>query len=202
MQDPKTPGVVLAGGQSRRMGGGDKALLVLGKKRLLEHVLARLAPQVERLAINANGDVSRFSAFDYSVLPDPIPGFPGPLAGVLAAMDWAHSLGARSVATVAADTPFFPADLVERLGKAQNPDGIAIAATGTGTALDWHPTFGLWPVDLRHALRRDVLAGQRKVIAWALQNKAVAVLFDQKDEAFFNINTPEDLLVAQQRHDV
>ena len=160
MQGPRPPGVILAGGQSRRMGGGNKALLDLGGKRLIDHALARLAPQVQHLAINANGDIARFADIGVPVLSDPMPDFPGPLAGVLAAMHWAFSVGARSVVTVAADTPFFPADLVQGLCSAQRLNGICIATSGPETAPAWHPTFGLWPVDLRHDLCRDLLAGQ------------------------------------------
>ncbi|MFN4131118.1 MAG: molybdenum cofactor guanylyltransferase MobA, partial [Paracoccaceae bacterium] len=175
-------------------------LLMLDDQSLMRRVISRLAPQVQRMAINANGDPARFFGFNLPVLPDPVPGYPGPLAGVLAAMDWAASIGADAVVTVAADTPFFPADLVTRLRSATGPAGFSLAATGT--APDWHPTFGLWPTALRDSLRCDLLAGQRKVIGWALQNGAKPALFDAKDDPFFNINTPEDLAIAQNRHDL
>ncbi|MFN4153947.1 MAG: molybdenum cofactor guanylyltransferase MobA [Paracoccaceae bacterium] len=198
MRDSRPFGVILAGGQARRMGGGDKGLLMLGGQSLLRHVIAGLSPQVQRIAINANGDPARFSGFGLPVLPDPVPGFPGPLAGVLAAMDWAASQGADAVVTVAADTPFFPADLVDRLLAARDGAGPSLAATGT--APDWHPTFGLWPTALRHRLRSDLLAGQRKVITWALQNGAAAAVFDAEANPFFNINTADDLAAAERLH--
>jgi molybdenum cofactor guanylyltransferase len=199
MQMARPPGVILAGGQSRRMGGGDKGMLSLGDKSLIERVIARLSPQVAHMAINANGDATRFAKLGLPVLPDPLPDFPGPLAGILAAMDWAFGLGAPAVVTVAADTPFFPADLVARLQQADGPAGFGVAATST--APDWHPTFGLWPVSLRHALRSDLCAGQRKVILWAQQHGAKPALFDATDDPFFNINTPDDLAQARQRDD-
>ena len=108
-------GVILAGGRATRMGGGDKGLLPLGEARLLDHVVGRLAPQVAALALNANGDGARFAAYGLPVVPDSLAGFPGPLAGVLAGLDWAAERGAELVVTAAADTPFFPRDLVERL---------------------------------------------------------------------------------------
>ena len=109
------PGVILAGGLATRMGGGDKCLLELASRPLLAHVIERLAPQAGPLALNANGDPARFAPFGLPVLPDSVPGFPGPLAGVLAGLDWAQALGAAQIVTVAADTPFFPTDLVARL---------------------------------------------------------------------------------------
>lgn len=194
-------GVILAGGQARRMGGGDKSLRQLNGQTLMARVIQRLAPQVQALAINANGDAARFSAFGLPVLPDSLPCFPGPLAGVLAAMDWAASRGEESVVTVAADTPFFPADLVPRLlAAAQN--GLALAATGTPSAPQWHPTFGLWPTRIRNTLRDDLHGGQRKVLDWALRHGAQPALFTEQGDAFFNINTPDDLATAQRRHDL
>ena len=197
MQVAEHLGVILAGGQSRRMGGGDKSLLALGSSTLLGHVIARLSAQVHNIALNTNGDPARFAAFGLPVLPDTVPDFPGPLAGILAAMEWAHGKGAATVITVAADTPFFPPDLVKGLAKAGGTAGFALATTGT--APDWHPTFGLWPVQLRDTLRHDLLAGHRKVIRWALANGAQAAMFDEADDPFFNINTPDDLEKAQQK---
>lgn len=191
-------GVILAGGQSQRMGGGDKGLLMLDGHSILHHVIRRLSPQVQRMAINANGDAARFP-FGFPVLPDPVPGFPGPLAGVLAAMDWAAGLGADTVVTVAADTPFFPTDLVARLQATDGTARFSLAASGFGDAPDWHPVFGLWPTRLRHDLRRDLLTGQRKVIRWAVQYGAVPTRFAAAEDPFFNINTPEDLASARER---
>lgn len=195
-------GVILAGGQARRMGGGDKGLCLLHGHSLLQRVITRLAPQVTGMALNANGDPTRLSAFDLPILPDPLPGFPGPLAGVLAAMDWAASRGESAVITVAADTPFFPADLVQRLHAAAGPAGFSLAATGPEGAPDWHPTFGLWPTGLRETLRHDLQTGQRKVIDWALRHGAKPALFPDQGDPFFNINTPEDLATAHSRHDL
>jgi molybdenum cofactor guanylyltransferase len=190
-----TAGVILAGGQSRRMGGGDKCLLALGKRSLLAHVIARLAPQVEALALNANGDAARFSKFGLPILPDSIADWPGPLAGVLAGLEWAADRGFRRIVTVAADTPFFPKDLVERLA-ASSAAPVALAESAGGGV---HPVFGLWRVDLAPQLHRDILGGARRVRAWAEAQGAVTVPFDcpEGTDPFFNINTPADLAVAR-----
>ena len=134
-------GVILAGGQSSRMGGGDKGLLHLGGRPILSHVIERLSPQVADLALNANGDPARFGPFGLPVIADSVPGFAGPLAGVLAGLDWAASQGAETIVTAAADTPFFPADLVPRLLMAcEGMDtSLALAASPDGR----HPTFGI-----------------------------------------------------------
>lgn len=193
------PGVILAGGRATRMGGGDKGLRTLGDRTLIAHVIARLAPQCGRLAINANGDPSRLSAFGLPVLPDPLPDFPGPLAGVLAGLDWAATLGAPAIVTVAADTPFLPADLVARLIAAAGPAGMALAASPDATgALQRHPTFGLWPVALRHDLRAGLAGGLRKITRWADAHQAGTAVFDTGPlDPFFNVNTPEDLALAE-----
>lgn len=190
------PGVILAGGQSRRMGGGDKALLALAGVTLVERVRARLAPQCGALALNANGDAARFAGLGLPVLADGIAGQPGPLAGVLAAMDWAAGLGAKAVVTAAADTPFLPADLVARL--CLGGPGLMLAASPDATgAVQRHPTFGLWPVALRHDLRAALEGGVRKVTAWADGHGAGMVVFDSLPfDPFFNINTPDDLATA------
>ena len=137
-------GVILAGGLASRMGGGDKGLLPLGDSTILGHVVDRLSPQVSRLALNANGDPARFAALGLPVLPDSVEGYAGPLAGVLAGLDWAAGEGASHLVTAAADTPFFPGDLVPRLIAAAEDQGkpIALARTANGR----HPTFCLWPV--------------------------------------------------------
>ena len=185
------PGVILAGGAARRMGGGDKGLLALGRTTVLGHVVERLAPQVSALALNANGDPARFADLGLPMLPDGVPGRPGPLAGVLAAMEWAHGLGAERVVTAAADTPFLPPDLVARL-EAAGP-GIALATTPAADGgADRHPTFGLWPVALRDDLRAALGAGVRKVVAWTDRHGAAEAAFPDA-AAFFNVNTPEDL---------
>lgn len=192
----KPLGVILAGGRSRRLGGGDKALLEIAGLSLLEHVAARLSPQVAAMVLNANGDPARFARFGLPVIPDGITGHAGPLAGVLAGMDHAAELGFSQIVTVAADTPFFPADLVLRLQAADAP--LAMAATGGG-ADDRHPTFALWPVSLRENLRAALLAGQRKVVTWADAQGCVSVRFASgQGDPFFNINTPDDLAHARQ----
>ncbi|MEM7439983.1 MAG: molybdenum cofactor guanylyltransferase MobA [Pseudomonadota bacterium] len=190
-------GVILAGGQATRMGGGDKGMLTLGGRTLLDRVIERIEPQVGGLVINANGDAHRFADFGLPVIADNIEGFPGPLAGVLAGLDWAHSMGADHIVTAAADTPFFPLDLVERLiraaTKASTP--IALAQTAEGGRPNRHPTFGLWPVNLRNDLRSALNGGLRKVVLWTDSHGAASAPFD--DNAFFNINTPEDLTAAE-----
>ncbi len=189
-------GVILAGGQARRMGGGDKALLQLGGQTLLAHVAERLEPQVARLALNANGDPARFGPLDFDIVPDSVSGQSGPLAGVLAGLDWAAALGADHVVTVAADTPFFPCDLVPRLLLAAETEGQPIALARSPEGI--HPTFGLWPVALREALRQALADGTRKLRAWAAEQGAAFADFPaQTPDAFFNINTPDDLAAAR-----
>lgn len=196
----RIPGVILAGGLATRMGGRDKGLLALGRATLLDQVIARVAPQCACLAINANGDPDRFSRFGLPVVPDTVPDFPGPLAGILAALDWAAGEGARAVVTVAADTPFPPADLVVRLQRAAAEAGVEMAVAASpdeAGALRRHPTFGLWPVALRGELRADLEAGVRKVSAFADRHKAASAVFSAHPfDPFFNVNTPQDLARA------
>lgn len=188
-------GVILAGGLARRMGGGDKGLLELEGQPLLAHVIARLRPQVAGLALNANGDAARFAGFDLPILSDPIAGYLGPLAGVLAGLDWAAEEGAETIVTVAADTPFFPCDLVPRLQLAAEHMDIPCALAATGVR---HPTFGLWPVALRDDLRAALEEGLRKIVLWTDKHGAVQANFPHHEhDPFFNINTPEDLQIAR-----
>ncbi|MFV2035542.1 MAG: molybdenum cofactor guanylyltransferase MobA [Halocynthiibacter sp.] len=194
-------GVILAGGQARRMGGGDKGLLMLANQSLLSRVHARLLPQVEHIALNANGDAARFQEFGMPVLADTIEGFAGPLAGVLAGLDWAAEIGASHIVTAAADTPFFPVDLVSRLLSAAKDANtqIALAASHAperGPLL--HPTFGLWPVALRSDLRSALVAGLRKVVLWTDQHGAASASFAcHRFDPFFNVNTQADLTEAE-----
>lgn len=194
-------GVILAGGLASRMGGGDKGLLPLAGQTLLGRVIERLVPQVDDLALNANGDATRFSGFGLPVLPDSIGGFVGPLAGVLAGLDWAAGQGADCIVTAAADTPFLPPDLVARLRAAG--DGMAVplvlAATpdpDRGTVR--HPTFGLWPVALRDDLRAALTDGLRKVVIWTDRHGGREAVFPVDGiDPFFNVNTPDDLAQAR-----
>ncbi len=191
-------GVILAGGRATRMGGGDKGMREVAGRRLLDHVIARLGPQVGAMALNANGDPVRFADFGLPVLPDSLPDWPGPLAGVLAGMDWAAAQGADAVVSVAADTPFFPRDLVARLQAAAGPSGLALAATREGSKLWRHPTFGLWPVGLRDDLRAALEGGLRKVVFWTDQHgTGLAEFATEPFDPFFNINTPEDIDTAE-----
>lgn len=194
-------GVILAGGLATRMGGGDKGLLDLGGRRLIDHVLDRLRPQVSSVVLNANGDPARFAEFSVPVIADSIAGHAGPLAGVLAGLDWAASAGQTAIVTVAADTPFFPIDLVSRLceGAAIAGATIALAATpDPERGQVQHPTFGLWPVALREDLRQALNGGLRKVVLWTDKHNATMVPFGNvQGDPFFNVNTPEDLETAR-----
>lgn len=190
-----TPAVILAGGQATRMGGGDKCLLPLGQGRVIDQVIARLSPQAGPLVLNANGDGGRFADLGLPVVADSVTGFAGPLAGVLAGMDWAAAQGAEAVISVAADTPFFPGDLVARL-TAAGP--LALAATREDGRVARHPTFGLWPVALRDDLRVALAEGLRKVVLWTDRHGAGQAIWDDP-ALFFNINTPEDLATAEAR---
>lgn len=193
-------GVILAGGLSRRMGGGDKGLLNLGGRPILARVIARLAPQVDRLVLNANGDPARFAGFGLPVAADSVEGYAGPLAGVLAGMDWAAAAGIDTIVTAAADTPFFPEDLVAGLVAARDRDRTPLAVAMTEDAERGHsphPTFGLWPVALREDLRAALAGGMRKVVDWTRPHGVAGATFGGAPEPFFNVNTPGDLVRAE-----
>lgn len=192
-------GVILAGGRATRMGGGDKGRLMLGDQSLLDLVIARLTPQVSGIALNANGDASRFTDTGLPVLPDSLAGHPGPLAGVLAGLDWAAEQGANSIVSVAADTPFFPENLVSKLQSATGSLPLALAASRDSDGKLWRqPTFGLWPVALREELRQALTDGLRKVVLWTdAHNAATAEFASAEFDPFFNVNTPEDLEAAR-----
>ena len=187
------PAVILAGGLSRRMGGGDKGLLPFGDGTVLSSIIRRLAPQARPIGLNANGDPGRFAVLGLPVLPDSLPDRLGPLAGLLAAMEWATSLGADRVLTVPGDAPFLPPDLLLRLSKAGAP---AIAASG-----GWvHPVVGLWPVTLAASLRHNLAQGLRRVEPFAQAAGATTVEFPippDSPDPFLNLNTPEDLAAAR-----
>lgn len=182
-------GVVLCGGAGRRMGGADKALLRLAGQPLVTHLQDRLEPQVARLALSANGDAARLAFTGLPVLPDGAGA--GPLAGILVALDWAATAGADAVVSAAVDTPFLPCDLVPRLWLAGD-GGLAVARCNGRL----HPTAGLWPISLRAALRAQLDAGQFKVMAFA-EDAAVADFSTDTPDPFLNLNTPEDLALAE-----
>lgn len=196
---PPVVGLLLAGGQARRMGGGDKCLRPLGGRPILAHVIERLRPQVRALVLNANGDPARFRAFGLPVVADSVAGYAGPLAGVLAGLDWAaaHAPDCRFVASVPTGAPFLPADLVARLlaGLAADSADMACAASGGRH----HPVVGLWPVALREDLRRALTVEEiRKVDVWTGRYRLAVVEFPAEPvDPFFNTNRPEDLEEAE-----
>ena len=192
-------GLLLAGGQARRMGGGDKCLKRVGGRTLLEHVVERARPQADRLLLNANGDAARFAGFDLPVVADGVEGFAGPLAGILAGLEWAADRApeTRWVASFATDTPFFPADLVDRLQAVIAREGAELACAASGGRT--HPVFGLWPVALAAPLRRALVEeGMRKIDRWTAHYRfAVAGFEAVPTDPFFNVNTPEDVTLAE-----
>jgi molybdopterin-guanine dinucleotide biosynthesis protein A len=195
---PPTLGLILAGGLARRMGGGDKPLKTIGGVTILDRVLARLAPQCTSLLINANGDPKRFAATGLPVVADDVPDFAGPLAGILAGLDWAatHAPGVTYVASVPGDCPFLPRDLVARLHQARLAAGKPLACAHSG---DWrHPVVGVWPVQLRGDLRKAVVEEDlRKIEVWtARHGVALADWPVAPVDPFFNVNTPEDAAEA------
>jgi len=196
----KVAGVILAGGLSRRMGGGDKALRPLAGKPVLAHVVARARPQVASLVLNANGDPARFADFGLPVVPDVVEGFAGPLAGILTGLAWAETNlpDCRWLASFACDAPFLPEDLVARMLAAVDAEGADLAcAASRGRA---HPVFGLWPLDLRADLEAAMRDEEiRKVDRWTARHRLVQVDFPEVEtpqgplDPFFNANRPEDL---------
>ncbi len=192
-------GVILAGGQSRRMGGGDKCLRELGGATLLARVIERAAPQTGALMLNANGDAARFASFGLPVAADVIGGYAGPLAGVLTGLEWArdNAPGCDWLASFACDAPFMPGDLVARLMAAIGEDGADMACAASG-GRD-HPVFALWPVRLADDLRRAVVDdGVRKVDLWTGRYRLAHAEFacDPVDP-FFNVNRPDDFARAE-----
>ena len=191
--------MLLAGGLARRMGGGDKPMRTIRGRTILERVIARLTPQCDGLILNANGDAARFSAFGLSVVPDGVADFPGPLAGILAALDWAavHQPEASLVLSAAADCPFLPRDLVSRLYEAlagQNAQ-LAVAASDGQS----HPVIGLWSVSLRDELRHAlVVEDVRKIDLWPARYKLATVTWPTAPlDPFFNANTMDDIAEAE-----
>ena len=186
--------VILAGGQANRMGGGDKGRLMLGDQSLIQRVIDRITPQVDAVVLNANGDLSRFDDLGLPVVADSIADFPGPLAGILAGMDWAAEQGHEWLISVAADTPSFPRDLAARLAGHDTPVVLAATPDPERGRLP-QPTFGRWQIALRHDLRAALNDGVRKIRQWTQAQGETLVVFGVDD--FFNINTPEDLAWAE-----
>ncbi|MBL6599683.1 MAG: molybdenum cofactor guanylyltransferase MobA [Alphaproteobacteria bacterium] len=200
MPNEKVAGVLLAGGQSRRMGGGDKCLRMLGTRTILDHILERVRPQVSSLVLNANGDPARFDGFKLPVAQDSVEGFAGPLAGVLAGLDWAaeHAPDCEWLASFATDAPFQPPDLVERLLEAMQSEGADLACAASEGR--HHPVFGLWPLRLREDLRAAMIEEDiRKVDLWTARHRLAVAAFDVAEiDPFFNANRPDDLETAAQ----
>lgn len=194
-QESRLIGVLLAGGRSTRMGGGDKALLALGGRPLLAHVVERARPQVGRLVLNVNGDPARFAGFGLEIAPDSVPGFAGPLAGVLAALEWARarSPAADSVLSFPADSPFLPRDLASRLV------GLGAPLARARSAGRAHPVAALWSVALADDLRRALIEdGVRKIEAWTARHSCAEAEWPVDPvDPFFNVNTPDDLAEAE-----
>jgi molybdopterin-guanine dinucleotide biosynthesis protein A len=195
----QTVGVLLAGGLARRMGGGDKPLRTIGGRTILEHVIARLAPQCDELILNANGDPARFAAFGLTVVADTVEGFAGPLAGILAALDWtaANRPGIAWVLSAATDCPFLPRDLAARLQRARQDESaqLAVAASDGQT----HPVIGLWNVALRDELRHAlVVEDVRKIDRWTARYPLATVTWPAEPvDPFFNANTVDDIAEAE-----
>jgi len=194
-----TIGLILAGGLARRMGGGDKPLTRIGGVTILSRVLKRMKPQCTSIILNANGDPSRFADTGLPVVVDGVPDFAGPLAGILAGLDWtaAHAPGIAYVVSVPGDCPFLPRDLVTRLHQARAASGLPLACARSG---DWrHPVVGLWPVALRADLRRALtVEGLRKIESWTARHGAALADWPAEPvDPFFNVNMPDDAVAAE-----
>jgi len=192
-------GLLLAGGQSRRMGGGDKSLRPLCGRSLLERVIECIGPQVDGLMLNANGDPERFAQFGLPVVADSVPDYAGPLAGILAGLDWAaeHRPDCPMLVSVPTDAPFLPRDLVARMVVGMDAAGAELVCAESGGQP--HPVVGLWPVRLREELRRALIEdGLRKVDRWTARYRFATVAFDRGViDPFFNANRPEDFAAAE-----
>ena len=195
----KPIGVLLGGGLSRRMGGGIKAFKPLGGRPILEHVIERFKPQCAQLVLNVNEKTEGFADTGLPLIPDSLPDHAGPLAGILAALEWVavHHPDCDTVASVATDSPFLPDDLVLRLEEARNVAQTPLACAQSGDQR--HPPFGLWPVALRHALREALVSENlRKMeVFMARHGCATAVWNTEPFDPFFNVNRPEDLIAAE-----
>ena len=189
-------GVLLAGGLARRMGGGDKPLKTIAGISILDRVIGRLVMQCDGLIMNANGDPARFSFTGLNVVPDILPDYAGPLAGILAGMDYAATHGFANILTVSADSPFLPRDLALRLILERRGQKLKLSCAKSGGFT--HPPIGLWDVELRHDLRTALLDGERKIDRWTKKNGVAEVEWPTLPyDPFFNANTPEDLAAAE-----
>jgi molybdenum cofactor guanylyltransferase len=196
---PPTLGLVLAGGLARRMGGGDKARITIGGASILQRVLACLTPQCSRIIINANGDLARFADTGLPVIADSVPNFAGPLAGILAGLDWAaqNVPAAEWLVSVPGDCPFLPKDLATRLHEARATSNVPLACARSG---EWrHPVVGLWPTRLREDLRHALMSeGLHKIELWTARHGiAIAAWPTAPFDPFFNVNTPKDVAQAE-----
>lgn len=179
------------------MGGGDKPLRLLGGRPMLQHVIARLRPQVAAIAINANGDAGRFAAYGLPVVADGVADFPGPLAGILAGMEWAAAAGFATLVSVPGDSPFIPPDLVARLDAARAAAGVPLSCAESGGQA--HPPVGIWPVALKDALRAALLGGERKIDRWTARFGCVSAAWPTTPvDPFFNANAPGELAEAEE----
>jgi molybdopterin-guanine dinucleotide biosynthesis protein A len=201
---PPTPGVLLAGGLARRMGGGDKPMRQIARRTILDRVIARLDPQCKELILNANGDPARFATFGLPVIADTVENFPGPLAGILAALDWVatNRPDVEFMLSAAADCPFLPRDLVARLHRARAEQNAQLAVAASGGQS--HPVIGLWSIalreDLRHAL---VVEGVRKIDRWTARYRLATETWPAEPlDPFFNANTMDDIAEAERLAEV
>jgi molybdopterin-guanine dinucleotide biosynthesis protein A len=196
---PATPGLLLAGGLARRMGGGDKPMRQIAGRTILTRVIERLKPQCDGLVLNANGDPSRFASFALPVIPDTVENFPGPLAGILAGLDWAAANRPEIsfVLSAAADCPFLPRDLVARLHRARAEQNAELAVAAS--AGQSHPVIGLWSVALREELRHALVVEDiRKIDRWTARYRLATVTWETEPlDPFFNANTVDDIAEAE-----
>ena len=203
MSESEIPAVILSGGQSRRMDGNDKAFLSIADQNLLEMVVGRLIRQTPKVAINTSSNNPKYVQHGLPILRDHFRGFWGPLSGILTAMIWANDMGYEKVATVAVDTPLFPENLLDKLDqkiKLSNSDIVFAASVSEhkqGKVL--HPVFGLWKTFLFEDLRKQLEKGVRKITCWSERHKASSVCFsDERMDPFFNINTPQDIMLLKE----
>lgn len=190
-----TAAIILAGGLARRMGGGDKCRQLVAGQTIIARTIATIAPQVAALAINANGDPARFADLGHPVIPDSLPDHPGPLAGILAGLDWAAAAGHNWLLSVPGDCPFLPHDLAARLHEARGSATFAVAASAGWT----HPVVALWPITCRDELREALVAGERKIDAYTARHSVARAEWPTTPfDPFLNVNTPEDLARANE----